>query len=114
MAARISPYRRFWPTYVGEHSKALTRRLHFLGTLGALALIALALGPLPGWTVALAPVVAYGMAWLAHGLVEKNRPATFRQPFFSLIGDFHMCALMLRGRMDAEAARLIGRAREAA
>ena len=47
----------------------------------------------------LAPlVVAYTMAWVGHFIVEKNRPATFIYPTFSLIGDFVMCGEALLGR----------------
>lgn len=106
MIRPIRDYRSFWPHYVAEHRKPLTRHLHFAGTLGALALVALAAGPLPVWLAALAPVSGYGFAWASHALVEKNRPATFRRPLFSLIGDFHMFVLMLAGRMEAEVARL--------
>ncbi len=52
------------------------------------------------------PVVAYGLAWIGHVLVEKNTPATFRHPLRSLVADFHMYGLMWAGRMDAEARRL--------
>ena len=55
------------------------------------------------WTV---PVLAYGFAWSGHFLIEKNRPATFRHPWLSLLGDHKMAALMLLGRMDAEMERL--------
>lgn len=102
----IRRYRSFWPSYLAEHRKPLTRQLHFAGTLGALVLVGLAAGPGPAWLGALAPICGYGLAWAGHAFVEKNRPATFRRPLFSLIGDIHMVALMLAGRMAAEVAHL--------
>lgn len=101
-------YRAFWPTYVGQHSRPATRWVHFAGT--TLALVGLGLGAiLDPWYLIAAPVAGYGPAWASHALIEKNRPATFRRPLHSLIGDFHMYGLMWAGRMDREAARLLGR-----
>ena len=95
----------FWPYYVGEHADPLTRRLHCLGT-------GLAIGCLIGslfvsaWLLILVPIVGYGFAWASHLLIEKNRPATFRYPLWSLLGDLKMFRLMLLGRMNGEIQRL--------
>jgi len=105
MAERLRTYAAFWPYYVGEHVRPATRRLHFLGT--ALVLACLVLGvTADAWWLAAMPVAGYGPAWLAHLLTERNRPATFRYPFYSLVADFHMFGLMCLGRMDAEVARV--------
>lgn len=99
-------YRDFWPRYVGAHRRAGTRLLHFCGTSAALALIPIGLIPGPPWLLALAPVAGYGFAWLGHLFIERNRPATFAYPLWSLVGDFHMYGLMWTGRMEREIARL--------
>ena len=105
MSERIRRYRAFWPYYVAEHSRSGTRRLHFVGTTGAVALV-LAAG-LAGEPLLLpaALVCGYLFAWLGHALIERNRPATFTYPLLSLVGDFHMWGLMWLGRMEAEAER---------
>jgi len=95
-------FAEFWPYYVREHSHPGNRLLHFTGTLLllALAVVMVALG---WWWLALAlPVVGYGFAWSGHLLLEHNRPATFRYPFWSLLADFKMFALMAVGRMGRE------------
>jgi hypothetical protein len=108
--ARIRSYREFWPFYVAEHRRPATRRLHFIGTTGALlCVLAAAVTRKPSLLLA-ALLIAYGIAWIAHFFVERNRPATFRHPFYSLIGDFHMYGLMWAGRMDEEVRRATGRA----
>lgn len=108
MSARPKSYAEFWPSYVAEHGRPATRALHFAGTSAALICLALALLTLNAWWLLAAPVAGYGGAWLGHAIVERNRPATFRHPLWSLRGDFHMYGLMWRGRMGAEAARLAG------
>lgn len=105
-ARPISTFDEFWPFYLGQHRKPGTRALHFAGsTLGLLLLASAAARRRPSlllWGLA----AGYGLAWIGHFLVEKNRPATFRYPFWSLRGDWKMWALMCRGRMGEEAARL--------
>lgn len=106
MSERIRRYREFWPHYVGEHRQPNTRRLHFIGTSGAIILVvhAAVLGEPLFLPAAL--FCGYFFAWMSHLLVERNRPATFTYPLFSLIGDFHMYGLMWVGKMDAEVERL--------
>jgi hypothetical protein len=101
----MNTFAEFWPFYVREHSRALTRGLHYVGTAGVIASVvaAVTVGPLK--LVALAPVFGYGFAWAAHFFVEKNRPATFKHPLWSLAADFVMFGKMLRGQMGAEARR---------
>ena len=99
MAGRYASFREFYPYYLGEHSDRTCRRLHFVGTgLGlAQAVAAVLLGePRLGLS---ALVTAYGCAWVGHYVFEKNRPATFRHPLYSLIGDFAMLRDFLAGRI---------------
>jgi hypothetical protein len=99
-------FEEFWRFYCREHSRPLTRRLHFAGTilgpLSAAGLFAATRRPLAllAW-----PAVSYAFAWAGHFLVEKNRPATFRYPFLSLAADHVMFAKMLTGTMDRELER---------
>lgn len=58
------------------------------------------------WLLLAMPFAGYGPAWAAHALIEHNRPATFRHPLYSLIGDMHMLALSLAGRMETEVERV--------
>lgn len=102
---RITRYRDFWPYYVREHGRAGTRVLHFIGTSVALALLALAAALGEPWLLLGAVIAGYFFAWISHMLVERNRPATFTYPFFSLTGDFHMYGLMWLGRMNSQVRR---------
>jgi len=92
-------FRDFYPFYLTEHSRSGTRRLHFTGTLLVLLTLAYAIISRRWGLLGLVPVFGYGFAWVGHFFVERNRPATFRYPLFSLVGDFRMFADMLRGRV---------------
>jgi hypothetical protein len=106
MEERFQSFEEFWPFYVREHSNPLNRALHFVGTTAALGCLA---GAAVGqwWLLPVAPVVGYGCAWIGHFVVEKNRPATFKYPLWSLRGDFVMWSKMLRGQMSEEVRRVL-------
>ncbi len=88
----------FYPVYLAEHTNRTCRQLHFAGSTLALAcLAALLLSGNPAWLVA-ALACGYGFAWVGHFAFEKNRPATFRHPFYSFIGDWVMYWQLLTGQ----------------
>jgi hypothetical protein len=91
-------YREFFPYYVAMHSKALTRRLHFVGTVTGLALTLTGIVTGRRRLLPALPLLGYGAAWPSHWLVEGNNPASFGHPLWSLRGDFEMITMMLRGR----------------
>jgi len=95
-------FAEFWPFYLREHSKPRTRALHYAGTTLVVAIMLYAI--LAGrwlWLLAI-PLAGYGFAWIAHFKVEKNRPATFTYPLWSLAADFKMWWLWLIGRLEPE------------
>ena len=99
MGNRFESFADFYPFYLGEHKNITCRRLHFIGTLCVIALIVWAVWS--GRTIWLlpVPVVGYGFAWIGHYVFEKNRPATFQHPFYSLLGDFVMFRDILIGKI---------------
>jgi hypothetical protein len=99
MNAEYRSFRDFYPAYLAEHKERTTRRLHFAGTLLVILMVAVALGRREARWLLLAPVFGYGLAWIGHFVFERNRPATFRHPLYSLAGDFVMFKDMLLGRL---------------
>jgi len=99
MTAPYRTFREFYPFYLSEHRHPVCRRLHFVGSALVLAVIAVAILARNPWWLVAAPIAGYGFAWAGHLFFEKNRPATFSHPFYSLIGDWVMFAQILRGKM---------------
>ena len=99
---RIASYTDFWPFYLREHSRLATRNIHFVGT--AVALLSACAGLVTGQGVFLPITLAAGdgPAWFAHFFVEKNRPATFTYPLWSLISDFRIAWCWLSGSLSKE------------
>lgn len=96
---RIQTFEEFWPYYLNEHRNPLNRALHFVGTAGAIAAVTTAAVTLNPLFIPAALVMGYGPAWIGHFIVERNRPATFTYPTWSLIADFKMFGLTLTGRL---------------
>ena len=98
MRDSFSSFRRFYPYYLREHSNINCRRMHFIGTWLVLVVLVLAITVSPWWLLAM-PLAGYGFAWIGHIAFEKNKPATFKFPFYSLAGDWVMFFDILRGRV---------------
>ena len=102
MSARFASFREFYPFYLSEHRNAACRRLHFAGSAIVLVLLVLAFVMRAWWLLALVPVAGYGFAWVGHFGFEKNRPATFSHPAWSLAGDWVMFWQLLTGKIRFE------------
>jgi len=90
----------FYVFYLSEHQNQISRRLHVVGTSLVILLI---LGILVSkwWTgLVLLPIVGYGFAWVGHFFFEKNKPATFAHPIWSLASDFVMWKEVISGRIS--------------
>jgi hypothetical protein len=103
--SKFHSFAEFWPYYLAQHRNPHTRALHYAGL--ALALVILAAAWIfDFWHGAVLAVVAgYGLAWLGHALAERNLPATFKFPLWSLMGEFRMAGLAATGRLNSELKR---------
>ena len=100
--SRYATFREFYPYYLSEHRNVTCRKLHFAGSTLVLALVATAIATMNAWWLLAVPLAGYGFAWVGHFAFEKNRPATFTYPLWSLAADFRMWALWLTGRLGPE------------
>lgn len=97
--AALGSFAEFYPFYLSEHSNRTCRRLHFVGSTLAL-LCLLMLGITGGWGWLFAGLLCgYGFAWVGHFVFEKNRPASFKRPLYSFMGDWRMYADIWRGEI---------------
>lgn len=97
--ARFTSFAEFYPYYLQEHSNDVCRRLHYVGSLLVLGILGYALFTQQWlWLLAL-PFAGYGFAWVGHFVFEKNRPATFKYPLWSLMGDWVMLKDAFTGRI---------------
>ena len=99
---RITSFAEFWPYYLREHSKPATRALHYVGTTLGIAIASFGVITGHWWLLLGFPIAGYFFAWTGHFGVEKNRPATFTYPLWSLAGDLKMWGLWLTGRLGPE------------
>lgn len=97
-AERIQSLKEFYPYYLSEHQHPVSRILHFTGTSLIFLWLVLAIVQRNAWWLVLIPLVGYGFAWVGHFFFEKNRPATFQYPGYSLASDFILWWHLLTGK----------------
>jgi len=96
---RFTSFAEFYPFYLTEHANVTCRRLHFAGsTISLLCLAALVVTLNPWWLLA-GLVAGYGFAWVGHFGFEKNKPASFKRPLYSFMGDWTMYWDIWAGRV---------------
>ncbi|MGB3182458.1 MAG: DUF962 domain-containing protein [Cyclobacteriaceae bacterium] len=95
---RYTSLKEFYPFYLSEHKDPTCRKLHFTGTALLFVILIWAVATQTWWGLLLIPVVGYGFAWVGHFFYEKNKPATFQYPAYSLASDFIMFRDLLIGK----------------
>ena len=102
---RIKTYSQFFDFYLGEHRLAATRYWHYFGSSLVIVIIIMSIITNNPLFLILAPIAGYGPAWFSHFFIERNKPATFRYPIWSLWADYHMYALFLTGQLKQRMSR---------
>ena len=97
--SHYASFREFYPYYLSEHQDRTCRRLHVVGSTLVLLCVVLAIVARNPWWLLAIPVFGYGFAWIGHFFFEKNRPATFTNPFYSFVGDWVMYKDVLTGKI---------------
>jgi hypothetical protein len=87
---QFKSFAEFYPFYLTEHSNRTCRRLHFVGSTLALACLVAFVATGASMLLLYGLLCGYGFAWLGHFGFEKNRPASFKRPLYSFMGDWVM------------------------
>ncbi|GGY53355.1 hypothetical protein GCM10011297_27730 [Bacterioplanes sanyensis] len=95
----FSSFAEFYPYYLAEHDHPVCRALHYSGSLSALAVVVFCVMSAAWLWLPLALLLGYGQAWIGHFFFEHNKPATFRYPLWSFMGDWVMLKDWLSGRL---------------
>jgi hypothetical protein len=97
---RFASFDAFYPFYLAEHSDIRCRRMHFAGTALVICTAIYSLTTAAWWALAFVPLFGYGFAWVGHFVFQKNRPATFQHPWYSIAGDFVMFRDVIVGKLQ--------------
>lgn len=103
MDKTFTSFSEFYPYYLKEHANPTCRLLHFIGSCLVLAVIASAVITSQYLLLWLMPIIGYGFAWVGHFFYEHNKPATFKYPLYSLMGDWVMFKDILIGKVSLKA-----------
>lgn len=99
MSQTYKTFADFYPYYLSEHSDRNCRRLHFVGSSLVLLVLVYVIASANLWALLLVPLIGYGFAWVGHFYFEHNKPATFKYPVYSFIGDWVMYKEILTGKI---------------
>jgi len=97
--AKFNSFKEFYPFYLSEHKKSLTKIFHVMGSLGVITIILYSIINQSWIALYFTPLCGYGFAWVSHFFIEKNQPATFKYPFYSFMGDWVMLKEILTGKI---------------
>ena len=87
---KFNSFKEFYPFYLSEHSKKSTKILHMIGSIAVIYILIYSINNQDWNKLYYLPIIGYGFAWIGHFFFEKNKPATFKYPLYSFIGDWAM------------------------
>ena len=95
---RYKSFEDFYPYYISEHDHKYTKLMHFIGTSISIYFLIKFILSFNFLFILYALLSGYGFAWVGHFFMEKNKPATFKYPFYSLRGDYKRYVEILQGK----------------
>ncbi len=102
---RIQTYQEFYKFYLSQHTNKTCRLLHVIGTTIVFAITITSIYHRIPSLLIWVPIAGYGFAWVGHFFFEKNKPATFKYPLWSLKSDFKMYFDILSGKIGLDSSK---------
>jgi len=96
---KFNSFKEFYPFYLSEHSKKSTKILHMIGSILVIFILLYSINNQDWSKLYYLPITGYGFAWIGHFFFEKNKPATFKYPIYSFIGDWVMLKDIIIGKV---------------
>ena len=96
---KFNSFKEFYPFYLSEHSKKSTKILHMIGSILVIYILIYSIKNQDWSKLYFLPITGYGFAWIGHFFFEKNKPATFKYPLYSFIGDWAMLKDIIIGKV---------------
>ena len=90
MKRPFNSFAEFYPFYLSQHQNKTCRLLHVIGMVLVILTILYILLSHHWSAIILLPIFGYGFAWIGHFFFEKNKPATWKYPLYSFLGDWVM------------------------
>ena len=96
---KFTSFKEFYPYYLSEHKLKINKILHALGSIYGLIFLIFAIFSQQYKLIPIAFLIGYFFAWIGHFIFEKNKPATFKHPLYSFMGDWVMLKDIILGRI---------------
>jgi hypothetical protein len=96
---KYQSFKEFYPFYLSQHANKTCRLLHVIGSSLIVLLLIYIVIRHQYLLLLLVPIIGYGFAWIGHFVYEKNMPATFTYPIYSLMGDWVMWWQVITGKV---------------
>ena len=96
---KFTSFKDFYPYYLSEHKVKTNKILHIIGSLTGLSFLFYIVYIEKYKFIPISFLFGYTFAWIGHFFFEKNKPATFKYPLYSFIGDWVMLKDIFLGKI---------------
>ena len=96
---KFTSFKDFYPYYLSEHKVKTNKILHIIGSIAGFSFLFYIVYIEKYKFIPVSFLFGYTFAWTGHFFFEKNKPATFKYPLYSFIGDWVMLKDIFLGKI---------------